>query len=95
MVPLCKFPADNNTVSHIVSDMGSFHQLKPTRQKQLMVLVVIGSIVIKAIIFMSQFFSLIVEYVRKSNQGSVIPLDAVHRGNLPDHILCHKFLGAV
>ena len=75
--------------------MGAFHQFKPARQKQLMVLGIVGAVVVEAVILMGQFLALIIEDTWQGNQGGVIPRNAIHCGNLLDHVLGHKFLCAV
>ena len=94
-VPLSQFPADNNATRHIIGDVGAFHQLKPARQKQLMVLGIVGAVVVEAVILMGQFLTLIIEDTGQGNQGGVIPRNAIYCGNLLDHVLGHKFLCAV
>ena len=46
-------------------------------------------------ILMGQFLALIIENTGQGNQGGVIPRNAIHCGNLLDHVLGHKFLCAV
>ena len=60
-----------------------------------MVLGVVRAVVVEAVILMGQFLALIIEDTGQGNQSGVIPRNAIHCGNLLDHVLGHKFLCTV